>query len=275
MSTEAETTATYYFQAAAGTLAIYNSIEVISLTFITFQKYSTLYFYSLLGCAFGDILFAIGFIDLFFELYIPNSTIYRPLVVLTIGWYGMVTGFGLVLYSRLHLINVPKKYIQYVKYFMIYNVIFSHFPTTVMTFGANVIGTYQWTYGYRVMEGIQMTFFCIQEANMGFMYLHWTRKLTLNKKTTTLVRQTMYINMFVIFLDVLMLGLEYANDYNYQIMLKCVVYSIKLKLEFYILNILTKSLHKNTNETGVVISGNASGGGVVTPSVAPPSSVTS
>jgi len=242
------TSAEIYFQVGAGALAISNSIEVFFLTMVTFQKYSTLYFYALVVCACGDILFTGGFIDLFFELYLEGSTIYRPLIVLTLGWYGMVTGFAVVMYSRLHLINVPKKYIQYVKYMICYNVVFSHFPTTVLTFGANVIGTPVWNNGYNTMEKIQVTFFMIQEMILGLMYLHWTRKLTLSKKTTQLVRQTMYINAFVLFLDLITTAIEYAGYYGYQIMFKAAVYSLKLKLEFYILNILTKSLHKNTPE---------------------------
>lgn len=39
-----------------------------------------------------------------------------------------------------------------------------------------------------------------------------------------------------------MLCLEYAGFYNYQIMLKVVVYSIKIKLEFFVLQILSNSV---------------------------------
>jgi len=53
-----------------------------------------------------------------------------------------------------------------------------------------------------------------------------------------LVRQTIAINVVVLFLDFSMLACEYANLYAYQIMLKCAVYSVKLKLEFYILNLI-------------------------------------
>jgi uncharacterized membrane protein len=225
---------------------------VLGLAFATFSRYNTLYFWAICVCAVGCIMFAGGFLDLFYKLYIPdNSTIYRPLVVLTIGWYGMVTGFALVMYSRLYIVNVPKKYIQMMKYFIIYNVIFSHFPTTVLTFGANVVKTEEWVNGYAAMEKLQMTMFCIQEVLLGAMYLHYTRNMRLNKKITALVRQTLYINIAVLCLDFSMLFIEYIGLYDYQIMLKVVVYSIKLKMEFLILNILVRSLRQNagTNDT--------------------------
>ena len=264
-----------YFQVACAAISIYSSFEVLALAFTTFRKYDTLYFWSICGCAFGCILFAGGFLDLFYFLYLPNSTIYRPLFILTFGWYGMVTGFALVMYSRLYLVMVPKQYIQYVKYFIIYNIIFSHFPTTVLTFGANIYPLdEQWVFGYAVMEKIQMTFFCIQEVILGALYLNYTRKLRFNKKVTALVRQTLYINVIVLCLDISMLICEYANLYHYQIMLKVVVYSVKLKLEFFILNILSKSLRQDNNGTATydspkVLSGASTAGGRAGKEIAP------
>jgi hypothetical protein len=163
--------------------------------------------------------------------------------------YWMVTGFSLVMYSRLHLVMVPKNYIFYMKCFIIWNVIFSHFPTTVLTFGSFLVKSPEFINGYGYMEKIQMTFFCLQEMLLGALYLNYTRKLRFNKKVTALVRQTLYVNVGVLVLDFAMLIIEYLDFYRYQIMLKVVVYSVKLKMEFFILNILTKSLQKNATAT--------------------------
>lgn len=236
----------FVFTVAAGTLAIYNSFETLFLIIATFKRYNTPYFWSLVGCAVGIFLFAVGFMDLFFEIYDPGSTIWRPLIVLTIGWYGMVTGFALVMYSRLSLLSIPDHIIRYVRMFIIYNIIFSHFPTTVLTFGANIVGTYPWVEGYRIMEKIQMTCFAIQEVSLGLLYLKYIRQSRLSEKIgSMLVRKTSRVNITVLFLDVSMLILEYIDLYSYQIMLKVVVYSIKLKLEFYILSILTRALENS------------------------------
>jgi hypothetical protein len=117
------------FQVVCAAIAFFGSFETLFLSFTMFKRYNTLYFQAICGCAMGCIFFAGGFLDLFYKLYLVDGvTIYRPLFILTFGWYGMVTGFGLVLWSRLHLVMVPQKYIRWLKYFIIYNVIFSHFP---------------------------------------------------------------------------------------------------------------------------------------------------
>jgi len=238
------------FKIAVGAIAIYNSVEVLGLIFISFKKYSTLYFWSMVICALGTLTFTASFIDLFFKLYVTDSTIYRPLVILTLGWYGMVTGFALVMYSRLHLINVPKDYIRYVKYFIIFNIIFCHFPTTVFTFGDSLIKTHTFVFGYKVIEKIQMTFFFIQEVILSSLYLHFIQRMRFDRKMTPLVYNTMLINLIVLVLDGTMLIIEYVGLYEYQIMLKAAVYSVKLKLEFYILNVLTRSLNHNATQSG-------------------------
>jgi hypothetical protein len=92
-----------------------------------------------------------------------------------------------------------------------------------LTFGANVVAAEPWIYGYSVMEKIQMTSFCVQEVTMSSLYLIYTRKLTIDKKNTAIVQQTLYLNALVLCLDLAMLICEYVGLYEIQIMLKVVV----------------------------------------------------
>jgi hypothetical protein len=74
-------------------LSLYNAIELIVLLFVTFQRYHGLYFWSLCIAAFGIIPYSLGFIIKFFQLLDPNQDEgYVAVVLLTIGWYSMVTG---------------------------------------------------------------------------------------------------------------------------------------------------------------------------------------
>lgn len=74
-------------------LALYNSIELIVLIFVTFQRYHGLYFWSMLVAAIGIIPYSLGFLIKFFQLLDPNKNVgYVAVVFLTIGWYPMVTG---------------------------------------------------------------------------------------------------------------------------------------------------------------------------------------
>lgn len=62
-------------------------------------------------------------------------------------------------------------------------------------------------------------------------------------------------------LDLTVLGLEYAGDYSVQTAWKGLVYSVKLKLEFSILNKLVELVHEPQDLTGAEhISDNANGG---------------
>ena len=74
-------------------LSLYNAIELIVLLFVTFQKYHGLYFWSLFVAAFGIIPYSLGFIIKFFQLLDPSQDEgYVAVVLLTIGWYPMITG---------------------------------------------------------------------------------------------------------------------------------------------------------------------------------------
>ncbi len=63
---------------------------------------------------------------------------YVSVAFITIGWYAMVTGQSLVLYSRLHLVVRDDRKIRWVLYMIIIDVFLFHFPTTVMTFGVSL-----------------------------------------------------------------------------------------------------------------------------------------
>ncbi|KAJ3110951.1 hypothetical protein HDU96_006121 [Phlyctochytrium bullatum] len=58
------------------------------------------------------------------------------------------------------------------------------------------------------------------------------------KKNRIIIVHTLYMNIFVLILDLVTLLFEYLDLYDYQIMFKAAIYSIKIKAEFAILNIL-------------------------------------
>jgi uncharacterized membrane protein YesL len=72
----------------------------------------------------------------FFQVWKNN---YVSVAFITIGWYAMVTGQSLVLYSRLHLVVHDKQRIKWVLYMIIIDVFLFHVPTTVLTFGVGAI----------------------------------------------------------------------------------------------------------------------------------------
>ena len=74
-------------------LSLYNAVELIILVLVTFQRYHGLYFWSLLIAGFGVLPYSLGFLIKFFQLLNPNEDPgYVAVVLLTIGWWTMVSG---------------------------------------------------------------------------------------------------------------------------------------------------------------------------------------
>ena len=95
---------------------------------------------------------------------------------------------------------------------------------------------------YKVYEKVQMTGFTIQETIISGIYLWETRRILRpgkafqRAKTREVMWHLTYVNVFIIFLDAALLATEYANLFTIQTVFKAAVYSVKLRLEFVVLN---------------------------------------
>jgi hypothetical protein len=96
-----------------------------------------------------------------------------------------------------------------------------------------------------------MTLFSVQEFIISGLYMYETRKIlrigaTFNKKKHDRVMQHLiYVNVMIVFLDITLLALEYANLFQVMSFYKAMVYAIKLRFEFTILNQLVKVVQGN------------------------------
>ncbi|ORY46749.1 hypothetical protein BCR33DRAFT_848824 [Rhizoclosmatium globosum] len=230
-----------YFQVGATSIGVFNCLEVIFIALTTFKTYDSLYFRSLMVAAVGTIIFALGFVSLFFDLYGDPKNLWQAVTPCTFGWWGMVTGFSMTMYSRLKLISVPRAIQGYIFGMIVFNFFACHVPTTLFTFGSRLIGTESWIIGYDVIEKIQMTFFCVQEVVIGITYLVYIRR-KFDNENLDLVKHSVVVNIIVVTLDVSMVVVEYIGLFGYQNLLKVAIYSIKLKFEFYLLNLLNDRL---------------------------------
>jgi hypothetical protein len=164
--------------------------------------------------------------------------------VLSIGWWTMVTGQSVVLYSRLHLVLGDERILRWVLRLIVLNVFVLHIPTTILTYGANIVhsGDVVWVNGYNVMEKIQLTGFTIQESILSTLYVIETVKLlrlgadvSVRPDSRSIMYRLIGINCAIMAMDLILLILEYADFYAVQITLKAFIYSLKLKLEFAVL----------------------------------------
>ncbi|CAL5871580.1 uncharacterized protein PFLUO_LOCUS5833 [Penicillium psychrofluorescens] len=218
-------------------IALYNAIELFILIFLTFTHYRGLYFWTLLiSVVLGVIPHAIAYLLEFFAL----APLWLTLVMSTIGFYVMVPGQSMVLYSRLHLVVQSRKILRFVLGLIIVDAIILLIPTTVLTFSTAYVGTPSIIRGYNVMERLQLAWFCAQEFVISGIYIFETVKLLRlmpekGRRRTKIMYELLAINFVIISLDVALLVVEYLGYYALQTTLKPMVYSIKLKLEFGVL----------------------------------------
>ncbi|CEN61202.1 hypothetical protein ASPCAL07865 [Aspergillus calidoustus] len=246
-------------------LSCYNIIELVILVLSTFRRWKGLYFYSLLiSGVVGVVPYSLGFLLKFFEKAAPAVSV----TILTVGWWTMVTGQAFVLYSRLHLVLRDERTLRRVLYMIIANVFLLHVPTTVLTYGTNVVHQTDrsrlsnpsnstvrniteenpFLEAYNIMEKIQMTGFTVQEVIISALYVWETTKmlqLGSSRENRRIMHQLVGINVMIVIMDLVLLGLEYASYYAVQICLKGVIYSVKLKLEFAVLGKLVDVVHGN------------------------------
>ena len=239
--------------AAFTAIAWFNVTELNILIFVRFKVYRSLYFWALLISSWGTFLHAISFLFKFF-LVIKNG--WAASVCITLGWWLMVTGQSVVLYSRLNLIEHRKRILDAVLCMIIADFFLLHIPTTVLTFGSNSSASARYTGPYAIMEKIQMTGFFIQESIISGIYVYNAIRIfkpaqAFRKKR---IRRIMFhlaaVNVLIILMDVALLTTEYLNLYDIQTTFKAMIYSIKLKLEFAILTDLINWSRGDASQSG-------------------------
>lgn len=112
------------------TIAWVNTIELQIRIWLGFRRYTGLYFWSLLLASWGCALHPLGFVMLDFGIWTdPHATG----VVIGVGWWWMVTGQALVLYSRLHLVVRDARKIRWVLIMIITNFFILHIPIMLLS----------------------------------------------------------------------------------------------------------------------------------------------
>lgn len=222
-------------------IALYNVLELSCIIFTTFKKRKGLYFTSFCVSTWGTIPFSIAFLILTFYRY--HDIIYSFITMIVIGWACMATGQSLVLYSRLHLIYTNPLHLRIILWTIIISAIVLHSTTTVMIYGVNSSNNPSRFYKpYEIVEKTQVTIFVVQEMGISFLYI-WAafnmfRNSTLHRQSSRsrMLWRLVAVNTVVIVLNFTILALEYAGLYKLQMSYKALAYSVKLKIEFSILN---------------------------------------
>ena len=236
---------------AISAMTWYNSIEMLLLVFVVFKKYKGLYFWSLILTSFSIIPYQIGaMFKLIFRKYNVLSTIF-----LNTGWIVMIVGQSVVLYSRLHLVTQNTYLLKFIRNMIIGTAIFLCIPTTVATYGSNLVKSEGFINGYAIIEKVQMTLFTLQEFVISSTYLWRVRDIltvAAHQRQRRILYELVIINVIIIMTDVVLLTMEYRNAYQVEIVLKGFIYSIKLKLELGVLSKLVRTVSGREFQNGIL-----------------------
>ncbi|KAL4880598.1 hypothetical protein BJY04DRAFT_219070 [Aspergillus karnatakaensis] len=227
---------------AFSSVALFIAIELILLCLSTFKRYTGAYFFSLLISSSALIVNTVGIILFFFAPVTP----YLSVTIILLGWYSMITGHSIVLWSRLHLVLHRPRLLRAILYLIISNAFLIQIPVTVLLYGAVTPApqlNQKFVNGYYVIERIQLVVFCLQEMLLSVIYIVETTKLLRlrpQRAHRIILVQLLAINIVIVFLDVVVVVFQYAGLYALQVAFKPVAYGIKLRLEYAILGRLVE-----------------------------------
>ncbi|KAH7067338.1 hypothetical protein BKA63DRAFT_424553 [Paraphoma chrysanthemicola] len=224
-------------------IGLYNVIELTFLIFAIFKRRQGLYFWSLLVATWGIVPHALGFVFKFFEV-ISISVISSAIVA--VGWPCMVTGQSLVLYSRLHLVAQHQSTLHWVLGMIIFNAVTLHIPVIALALSTEATQSAQIIRVFMVYDKVQLVVFFVQEAIISIIYIYETIRLLGDgdrpngRPLRKLLGHLLLVNAVVLILDATLVVTQFTGYYQIQTTYKTAVYSVKLKIEFSVLNSLIR-----------------------------------
>ncbi|KAF2399820.1 hypothetical protein EJ06DRAFT_35703 [Trichodelitschia bisporula] len=231
--------------AAFCAIAYWMSLELLVLVYVTFKRRTGIYFWSIIITTLGIILQTTGYILKGFKNDAPTTLV---VIICKVGWVSNVTGFSIVLWSRLHLIVHHSRILKYVLIMILINGVLCHTPVVVFEFGLNSRHHALFYHPMQIMERIQQTVFTCQETIISSLYIYHTFRFLNNgyaMRTRKIIGLLVLVQVLVIALDAMLTVWDYTDKFTLKCTLHPFVYSVKLKLEFIVLNQL-QSLVKSS-----------------------------
>ena len=226
----------YCFIAAFSAVPMWMSIDLTFQIFATFRRHTGLYFYSLMVCTWSITIRQVGRICIYF---VPGCNEIFSLILTMLGWVGTVTGFAVVLYSRLHLVTRNRILLRSILCMIIFSVFAFHLTTMLAQIGVVTKHQPRWVSWYPAMEKMQIVGFTVQETIISIIYVIHTHKLlggSYNETTRKSIRLLITVQVLCVALDIPFLVLAFADLFIIKATLTSFAYAVKLKLEFLVLN---------------------------------------
>jgi hypothetical protein len=210
----------------------------------TFQRYRGLYFWSILITTWALNARAIGFL---LKFTVTTSPWLVSTTLFELGWVGMVSGFSIVLYSRLSILVRNRLILRLTLAMIIINGVCLHTATLILVYGSSIESRdglenrAKWLAALRAMDGVHAVGFTMQGFVISCLYMKaaWDQlqePLLPNRGARKVYTLLITVQALVLSFDILVIVLAFAGYYAIKGMVCSFTYSIKLELEFVILN---------------------------------------
>jgi hypothetical protein len=187
---------------------------------------------------------AIGFV---LKYTVPTCPWVLGGVLVELGWVGMVSGFSIVLYSRLNLLVQKRRVLRFVLAMIIVDGVCLHTSTIVVQFCYSARSNDDpqkrapWIAASNTIERVQAVWFTFQQLIISCLYIkaawnHLQDRMFPNQRTRKIMILLIAVQLLVLIIDIIVVVLECAGYFVVKLLIHSFIYSIKLELEFVILN---------------------------------------
>jgi hypothetical protein len=182
-----------------------------------------------------------------------NGTVGKVFVTIIIfGWVFMVTGFSLVLYSRIHLLSSNPRIPHLLLLIIIANGFIVHTPGVVTAYLGNFAHAVRVRY---VISKLEIVFY-VQEISLSslyiFLFARYLRGTSTMLKSEPAVQKTLVglivAQVVISAADVAMIVLLYQDLYLARKLLISLNYAVKVTVEFSVLNRLVRFSSKQRGD---------------------------
>ncbi|KAK5807485.1 hypothetical protein VI817_001743 [Penicillium citrinum] len=226
-------------------VAFYCSLEVALSCLDIFKRYWGLYFFSMMVASCGILLFITPI-----QVYLTTNTNELAMVIPSlIGNCCMVIGQPVVLYSRLHLIVQDVCRFRWVLWMIIINSISLPIPGAALNYAYTFYGRCR--LAASIVDRVQVVAFTVQDLIICSIYIVEAFRALgpilefRGKGGRNVIIYLIAVNVVIMMLDALLLVGDLKEPYLV-VSLRALIYGLKLKLEFTVLNKL-RSLMSSHN----------------------------
>lgn len=230
---------------AFGAVAVWSSVPLTLRLFVTLKRHGGVYFWSILATSWGLCIREIGYI---LSFLVPGSPLWLTSIFSQGGWIAMVLGFSVMLYSRLNLILESRAIRQRILIMIVVvGCIFYPFMATLsiaqtaLRHNGQLHEYAAWSRVMTPMERIQLVFILGQENIISFFYTQAAYQYLHNRfedrgKTRKAMLLLLAVQILILLIDIAILVIDFAGMLEVKLFIHSFVYSVKLELEFVVLN---------------------------------------